>query len=527
MLITQNVNVLNKISKGEFSKEFEITFNFADAAFFTDFDGKILKCNENVEILYQYKESELFGKCLIELLSPDSQQYFSKNLSKLRKGEKVAEEIEVMKKDGSILIVDREYYPINGNASEYKVILVMDKNVTDNIRDKEQLSLHDIALQATDNGIVITNKDSAIVWINSAFTKITGYSKDDLIYKKMNILNSGKHNKEFFKNMWDTILSGEIWAGEIINQRKDDSLYTEYQIITPVFNSKKEINFFISIKNDVTEEKKAKEREKIHQEQLIQADKMVALGTLVSGVAHEINNPNNFIMLNVPILRKTWESVFPILEDHYAANGDFFIGNRLKFSKIRQSLPILLEGIEDGAHRIKRIVEELKDFARHNPEKNFKEVNINDIINAAITLISNTIKKSTNKFELKLNDNIPVVNCNYQQIEQVVINLIQNSCHALKDKNHGITVKTDFDESQNEVIIQVEDEGCGIDKSNLKKITDPFFTTKRDYGGTGLGLSVSNKIIMNHNGTLDFKSEIGIGTTAIIRLPLEQNKNEE
>ncbi|MBI9072342.1 MAG: PAS domain S-box protein [Melioribacteraceae bacterium] len=518
------MNILEKINENDLVNKFEIVFNYADAAFVVDTNGIVLKCNDKTELLYQYKKDDLTGRMISDILSPDSQQYFLDNLKKLRELKTVSEEIEIVKKDGSIIIVDRESFPLENREGVFSGSIILDKDVTDNIRDKENLALQDIALQASDNGIVITNKDSAIVWINSAFTKITGYSKDDLIYKKTSVLNSGKHDNEFFENMWKTILAGEIWSGEIVNRRKDESCYTEFQVITPVFNSKNEINFFISIKNDITEEKKAREREKIHQEQLIQADKMVALGTLVSGVAHEINNPNNFIMLNVPIMRKTWESVAPILDKHYEVNGDFFIGNRLKFSKIRESFPILLEGIEDGARRIKRIVEELKDFARHNPEKNFKEVKINDIINAAIMLINNTIKKATNNFRLELKDDIPFVNCNYQQIEQVVINLIQNSCHSLKDKNKAITVKTDYNKESKLVEIIVEDEGCGIDRSNIKKITDPFFTTKRDYGGTGLGLSVSKKIIMNHNGTLEFDSEIGVGTKAIINIPLEPNK---
>jgi polar amino acid transport system substrate-binding protein len=286
-----------------------------------------------------------------------------------------------------------------------------------------------------------------------------------------------------------------------------------------VLNSEKNIEYFISIKQDITDRVKAEEQARIQTEQLMQADKMVALGTLVSGVAHEINNPNNFIMLNTPILKKAWENITPILDQYYKDNGDFYVGNQIKYSKIKQSYPHVLEGIIDGTQRIKKIVEELKNFARKESSELDQTVDINKVVNAAIKLISNIISSATKNFTVNFGSDLPPVRGNFQKLEQVVINLVENSCQALENNSKAIKVNTLFEKSKNSVIIEVVDEGIGMDPKVIKEITDPFFTTKRELGGTGLGLSVSSKIVSAHSGKLDFLSEPNKGTTAKIILP--------
>lgn len=495
-----------------------------DAAFVADEEGKIIECTEKTESLYLYPKNILCQKYVFDIISINSLLRCNHLLEDIKEERNLEQEVEIIRRDGTELVVERNYVPIYDDSGIYKGFYVLDKEISKYKRLKENLELQDIALEATVNGIVITNHNGDIIWVNSSFCKLTGYNPEDLIYKKISILKSGKHDKDFYANMWNTIKNGEIWEGELINKRKNGELYDEFQVITPVIDDNRNIRFFISVKQDITEQKKAKQREQIHQEQLIQADKMVALGTLVSGVAHEINNPNNFVMLNIPLLRKAWDNIIPILEENYKKKGDFYVGNRLKYSKVKDSIPVLLDGITDGAKRIKRIVEELKDFARHEPERQYEKIDINKVIKAAVTLIHNHIKKSTNNFSMHLDENLPAYFGNFQQIEQVIINLIQNSCQALNNITKKIEVISSYNKEENEIVIKIIDEGLGIDKSNIKKIKDPFFTTKRDIGGTGLGLSVSSKIIMNHNGSLDFESELGEGTTAIIRLPLKNNE---
>jgi C4-dicarboxylate-specific signal transduction histidine kinase len=143
-----------------------------------------------------------------------------------------------------------------------------------------------------------------------------------------------------------------------------------------------------------------------HQQQLMQAGKMVALGTLVSSVAHEINNPNNFIMLNAPLLFDAWESGKPILEEYYEKNGDFLIGG-MPYTEMRENIPALFSGILDGSKRIKQIVEDLRYFARRDTSDMTQSVDVNAVLKSAITLLSNMIMKSTARFSINYGENLP------------------------------------------------------------------------------------------------------------------------
>ena len=526
--------------------------------------------------------------------------------------------------------------------------------------NEEFLDLLSKLFNAAKIGIEITDKTGKFVWVNSAFTKLTGYSADEIIGKNGRILKSGKHGKIFYENLWETILSGSVWQGEILNKHKNGNFYFVEETIVPLTNEENEITYFVGIKQDISAWKKAEEalnesyikyeelayivnespaigflwkadegmpvefvsdnvrqfgytpddfytskisfiniihpkdrnrtieelyhkaligEEKFKQtfriltaknkvrwvenyisvrhgkhgiityfqgvilditsrrkaekeaklkfDQLVQADKMVALGTLVAGVAHEINNPNNFVMLNINLIEKTWYNILPILDDYYRRNGDFYVGNRLKYSKIKESMPKILNGISEGTKRIKNIVNELKEFSGKESSGVNQEVDVNKVIEAAINLTKNLINKSTDNFSVKFAPDLPLVKGNRQRLEQVVINLIENACQALQNNSERIYVVTKYLKEENMIQIMVVDEGEGMPSSMIKKIKDPFFTTKREQGGTGLGLAVSSRIISSHKGRLNFESELGKGTKAIIKLPAINDKGTD
>ncbi|MBI1291958.1 PAS domain S-box protein [bacterium] len=280
----------------------------------------------------------------------------------------------------------------------------------------------------------------------------------------------------------------------------------------------------LGILQDITARKKAEEEARVQQERLIQSEKLVALGTLVSGVAHEINNPNNFIMLNTPLLHDAWTSIAPILEEYYEDHGDFIVGG-LDFSEMRHEVPKLTQAILSGAQRIRTIVQELRDFARPNPNSAGEPVDVNSVVKSALILLQNVISNSTTRFSLDCNESLPAIMGNFQRLEQVVINLIQNACQALDHRDQPVAVRTWFDDSEGFVVIEVADGGRGISPEHLKQITDPFFTTKRDSGGTGLGLSISSNIVHNHGGLLEFSSTPGEGTIARAKFRSGQGTN--
>jgi len=261
------------------------------------------------------------------------------------------------------------------------------------------------------------------------------------------------------------------------------------------------------------------EKLQVQQQQLIQADKMASLGILVSGVAHEINNPTGLLLYNLPVLKNVYQVTEVLLEERYQLEGDFMIRG-LRYSQIRGEIPRMIEEMQEGANRIKRIVEDLKDFARQDNSKLDESIYLNNIVRASIRLVDNSIKNATNHFTADYGDNLPRFKGNSQRIEQVIVNLILNACQALQNPDKGIWLATLYDPENEELILRIQDEGVGIEEENLPHISNPFFTTKRDSGGTGLGLSVSDTIIKEHNGRMVFESAPGEGTTVCVSLPI-------
>src|SRR5512133_2482739 len=275
---------------------------------------------------------------------------------------------------------------------------------------------------------------------------------------------------------------------------------------------------------EIAERKHAEEELRLNQQQLVQADKLAALGGLVSGVAHEINNPTGLILLDVPILKRAQADTARILQRHYDAEGDFSIGG-LPYSEMREGIPRILDEMQEGAQRIKRIVNDLKDFARRDDLADKTGLDLNAVVRTALRLVDPTIRKATNHLRVEYAEQLPLVWGNSQRIEQVVVNLILNACQALPDAERGISITTRYNHSTLHVLLIVRDEGVGIAAEHLSRLTDPFFTTKRESGGTGLGLSVSDGIVKDHGGQLAFDSSPGTGTTVTLALPAAREEH--
>lgn len=274
-----------------------------------------------------------------------------------------------------------------------------------------------------------------------------------------------------------------------------------------------------SLAREVAERQHAMELLRENQAQLVQADKMAALGVLVSGVAHEVNNPNGYILLNMPVLKDVYLDALEMFEQRFREQGDFILGG-LRYSQMREELPGMLDEMLEGARRIKRIVEDLKDFARREDSPRHVPVDLNAVVRAAARLLDSRIRKATRRFELVLADDLPRIRGNAQRVEQVMVNLVLNACEALPDPDCAVRVVTEHDRYGGVVRVAVRDEGVGIPPEHLGRITDPFFTTKRDQGGTGLGLSVSAAIVTEHGGTIEFRSPPGAGTTVVLTFPV-------
>ncbi|MBI5905082.1 MAG: PAS domain S-box protein [Deltaproteobacteria bacterium] len=269
---------------------------------------------------------------------------------------------------------------------------------------------------------------------------------------------------------------------------------------------------------DITARIRMEDEAKHHQAQLIHANRMTSLGTIVSGVAHEVNNPNNLIMFNAPMILAAWEDAAPILDAYHRENGDFHLGG-LPYSEMRSVVPRLAAGISDASVRIKTIVANLKDYARQEGPRRVAAIDVNDVVRTAIAILNHEIIKATHRFELILEEGLPPVNGSAQQLEQVVINLVNNSLQALPSNRRGLRVSTRNVPDTGEIEVTVEDEGAGMPPDVLARVAEPFFSTRTDSGGLGLGLSICRSIVDKHKGSLSFESEVGSGTRAVIRLP--------
>ncbi|MHB8709653.1 MAG: ATP-binding protein, partial [Desulfuromonadales bacterium] len=274
----------------------------------------------------------------------------------------------------------------------------------------------------------------------------------------------------------------------------------------------------VELAREVAQRKQALEELRRHQDQLVQADKMASLGILVSGVAHEINNPTGLILFNTPVICEAYADAETILEEHYRVHGDFILGG-IPYSRMRSKIPQMLDDMHEGAKRIKRIVEDLKDFARRNDASVSETVDVNTVVSLAVRLVEVTIRKSTDHFSVSYGEQLPPVRGHAQRIEQVVVNLILNACQALPDPGRSIVMETGYATDTHCVWVRIKDDGSGIAPEHLVHLTDPFFTTKRESGGTGLGLSVSAGIVKEHGGELQFDSQPGGGTVVLLTLP--------
>lgn len=267
-----------------------------------------------------------------------------------------------------------------------------------------------------------------------------------------------------------------------------------------------------------------KEQARLRQEQLYQSAKMASLGTLVSGVAHEINNPIATVMLNLQVFEKFWQSSEPVLDRHFKASEEFAVGG-MSYPQLKERLPQLLSDAREGVDRVKRIVGDLKEFAGTHPSDRFSDVDLNTVVQKALGLVRSLIKKTVSDFQDHYASELPAIHGNSQRIEQVAVNLLVNACQAATDAPIALRVTTGFQEQSREVFFQVGDTGIGMAPEVMARIADPFFTTKRDRGGTGLGLSISHTIVKDHGGRMEFESQPGQGTTATVYLPVKGNND--
>ncbi len=280
--------------------------------------------------------------------------------------------------------------------------------------------------------------------------------------------------------------------------------------IYPVKDENGEVEATLMRIHDITERK-------MLEKQLIQSEKLAAIGILVSGIAHEINNPNNFVIFNMPILKDYMNEIIPIM-DRYADEHPGLEMFYMPYQEFRDDIFKLIENVEHGARRIKTIVSDLKDFSRIRTPKNIETMDIHPIFEKVVAFSRSKIQQTVKTFTIDIPAHLPHILVDPQALEQVLINLLINASQAFgpnlpSDYDTQVALRVSVKEaSSKEVVIEVIDNGRGMDERTQDRIFDPFFTTKTATEGTGLGLYISHNLIENMGGRIEVESELGRGS---------------
>ncbi len=257
---------------------------------------------------------------------------------------------------------------------------------------------------------------------------------------------------------------------------------------------------------------KEMEERKQMEYQIIQSEKLASLGFLVSGIAHEINNPNNFITFNIPILRDYLKELIPIIDAYFRERTDFELFG-MPYNEFRQDLFKIMDNMEHGSSRINATVSGLREFVRKKNSVELKSIDLRQVIEKGVSLCRSKINRLVKSFEINVPDDLPSIISDPEFIEQILITLLINAAQATDKEDSWIKLNVSCENSRRDrLIIEISDNGCGMDSETQRKIFDPFFTTKSPGSGTGLGLSVSHTLVQSIRGRIEVESEPGQGS---------------
>ncbi len=488
--------------------------NLQDAYFETSLGGEVLEISPSIVRIIGITAEEILHTNITKRYSdPQLRQKF---IAALRAKRQINDfEIEIIAADGHPV-------PCSVNASLVLDSLGEPLKITGALRDISQRKADENRLrqvnqtlaalfEAAPLAIMAIDTNYQVTLWNRAAEQIFGWTRAEALGMPYPLAPPGKE-AEAQLNL-ARAMAGEQFSGlEVIRQRKDGQLLELSASTAPLCDEQGEIRGLILIAEDISEKHRLRN-------EADRAARLASLGELAAGVAHEINNPNGLMLLNLPTLREFVADALQLAKGLPAKVPEHKLGG-LNLPRATSAFPQLLEELEDGAKRIKQIVEDLKDFARQDSDAPKEPFDLNASVDKALRLAGNHLKKATNHLQRDLQKELPEILGSPQRIEQVIVNLLVNACEALSDREQSIRLQTSFDPDSRQVRLCIQDQGRGIAAENLPHVTDPFFTTRRETGGTGLGLSVSARIIKEHGGQLRFSSQPQQGTTACILLPI-------
>ncbi len=466
--------------------------SFNGLALSTNKKGRVVYANLAIEQLSGYHRSEILGSALEELFDLTAEQQTALAQCLAGKGP-VSFETAVRTKSGAAFPVQLEAASLKPEtAHEGLSVFAIDVSGLKNAIEEQARLV--TAVEHAAESIIVTDPQGIIEYVNPAFEKITGYSRNEVIGRHIEIVDSGQHSKTFFSSIVDTLQRGKIWQGRTVNKRKDYSLYQTEATVSPVKNNAGEITNYVSVQRDVSHEVRL-------ETQLRQAQKMEAIGTLAGGIAHDFNNLLMGIQGNISL--------------------------SLLDLKTNSALAKNLKKIEQYVQNGVDLTKQLLGFARGGKYE-ISLLNLNELLKEQNLMFGRTNKDIV--FENESDPGLWSVEADQGQIEQVLMNLYLNAIQAmpgggtLTTRTENVIIDQDqfspyFVKAGRYIKIVIEDTGVGIDEKIQQRIFDPFFTTKEMGRGTGLGLASVYGIVKNHEGFINVYSKKGQGARFEINLP--------
>jgi PAS domain S-box-containing protein len=469
---------------------FELFESFHDMCFILSHDGEILELNKTATETLGSEKNAVIGSNFFDLIDKSDREkfrlIFTDTIINSRNGN-IFTKWNINQRE---IDLDIAISPVENNEVENKkLFFVLARDLTVQKRKEIDLLRFYYVAENTVNPLQITDVEGKMVFVNRAFIQASGYSKEELIGQNPRIFSSNKHSKKFWDKMWNTVKAGKAWVGEVENRKKGgDPFYTQL-LVSPILDHDGNLSAFFGIHRDLRERR-------IMERQLIHTQKMESIGTLAAGVAHEVGNPLASISALVQVVQRSTD--------------DLFIKEKLELVKSQVT-------------RISKIIRDLVDFSRpSNYELQLTDINQN--VSEAIEIIKVGTKAKNINFKVSLNNKVPLLPLVADQIQQVFVNILLNAVDAILELNpprQESIIMASTNVNEDNVIITFEDDGVGISEENITKIFEPFYTTKKEGRGTGLGLWVSYGIIKSFQGDIIVESTEGSGTMFKILLPIQ------